>query len=127
MIEDQKAIARLPLIGAGGDARCQYLQIADQRLAAERALHDAAMNAMLVEVEQHQAATEELGDQGFLRRILKQVAAILEHELIGIRTEQGDDGHAERIAFRSEERRVGKEGVRTIKSRWSAAHSKKKK
>src|SRR3546814_4338739 len=81
MIEDQKAIARLPLIGAGGDARCQYLQIADQRLAAERALHDAAMNAMLVEVEQHQAATEELGDQGFPRRILKQVAAILEHEL----------------------------------------------
>src|SRR3546814_10189093 len=89
MIEDQKAIARLPLIGAGGDARCQYLQIADQRLAAERALHDAAMNAMLVEVEQHQAATEELGDQGFPRRILKQVAAILEHELIGIRAEQG--------------------------------------
>src|SRR3546814_11680610 len=101
MIEDQKAIARLPLIEAGGDARCQYLQIADQRLAAERALHDAAMNAMLVEVEQHQAATEELGDQGFPRRILKQVAAILEHELIGIRTEPGTDGHPSRLAFRT--------------------------
>src|SRR3546814_12372447 len=34
--------------------------------------------------------------------------------------------HAERHQWRSEARRVGKEGVRTCRSRWAPYHSKKK-
>src|SRR3546814_13453528 len=43
----------------------------------------------------------------------------------------GQDGgalpHADQVAHRSEERRVGKECVSTCRSRWSPYHSKKKK
>src|SRR3546814_12218276 len=35
-------------------------------------------------------------------------------------------GHVDRYANRSEERRVGKEGVSTCRSRWSSSHSKNK-
>src|SRR3546814_16597883 len=52
--------------------------------------------------------------------------AEVEELLLGIRQRLHQAGIVE-VAERSEERRVGKEGVRTCRSGWSSDHSKKNK
>src|SRR3546814_17590697 len=77
----------------------------------------------------------------FISHDLKVVKALANHVIVMRNGKVVEEGPAERIfsnpqedytralmaAARSAERRVGKEGVRTCRSRWSPYHSNKKK
>src|SRR3546814_18892539 len=76
-------------------------------------------------VEREARSKRELDEAPALKldRVLERAAIVDDHDF-GTRTAQG---RPQLLEQRSEERRVGKECVRTCRSRWSADHSKKNK
>src|SRR4051794_2069693 len=52
-----------PVIDAAGDRRVHPLEVGDEPLVLERLLHDPAVQAVLLEVHEHHAATEERADE----------------------------------------------------------------
>ncbi len=60
---EREGVARLPGGNAALDRRVHLVQVGDQPVTLERALHDPAVVAVLLEVHQHHAAVEERADE----------------------------------------------------------------
>ncbi len=77
-----------PGVQAGGDARPHALQIAAERVFGERLLHDAPVPAVLLEIQQHDAAMEKRADEKVPAAVVgEQVALVHQHELVGVRAQ----------------------------------------
>ena len=98
-IEQHRPGLRLPLRDPRRDPGIERGEIGFHRSGFERDRQRAPVQAMLVEIEQHQAARKQPA-QDHLPAVGRgeQPALVEQHQLIGLRPEQGDAGFAEHAA-----------------------------
>ena len=98
-IQQHRTRLRLPLPDPRGDPGIESRQIGFHRPGFERHRQRPAMQAVLVEVEQHQAARkQQIQNPAPAERRGEQLGLIEQHQLVGLRSEEGEAGFAEDVA-----------------------------
>ncbi len=97
-IEQHRSRLRLPLRDTGRDAGIECGQIGFHRSGFEGDRQRAAVQAMFVEIEQHQAARKQLPENITPAERGGELPGLVEqHQFIGVRPEQDDAGLAEQM------------------------------